>query len=167
MPGSNSAFRAYAPLMSSWEVWLVLAVVLAVGEVLTTTFVLAMVSAGALAAALVAGVTGGSAALEGITFAVVSVALLVGVLPVARRHRNLPPLLRTGTAALVGSRGTALTQIDRHSGQVRLGGENWTARPYDEAVVIAAGTDVDVFEIDGATAVVHPADPLPGNGALT
>jgi membrane protein implicated in regulation of membrane protease activity len=112
-------------------------------------------------------VTGGDAALEGITFAVVSVALLVGVLPVARRHRHLPPLLRTGTAALVGRRGTALTQIDRHSGQVRLGGENWTARPYDEAVVIAAGTDVDVFAIDGATAIVHPADPLPGNGALT
>jgi membrane protein implicated in regulation of membrane protease activity len=70
----------------------------------------------------------------------------------------MPPLLRTGTAALVGSRGTAITQVDKHSGLVRLGGENWSARPYDDDVVIEAGVEVDVFAIDGATAVIHPAD---------
>jgi membrane protein implicated in regulation of membrane protease activity len=70
----------------------------------------------------------------------------------------MPPLLRTGTAALVGSRGTAITQVDKHSGLVRLGGENWSARPYDDNVVIEAGVEVDVFAIDGATAVIHPAD---------
>jgi membrane protein implicated in regulation of membrane protease activity len=69
------------------------------------------------------------------------------------------PVLRTGTAALVGSRGVAITQVDRHAGLVRLGGENWTARPYDENVIIEAGADVDVYAIDGATAVIHPADP--------
>jgi membrane protein implicated in regulation of membrane protease activity len=144
--------------MSAWEIWLIVAVVFAVAEVLTMTLVLVMLSGGAAAAAIVAGLSGAPIA-QDLVFAGVSAVLLVGVLPTARRHRDLPPLLRSGSAALVGSRGRAITQVDRHSGLVRLGGENWTARPYDESVVIAAGADVDVFAIDGATAVVHPADP--------
>ena len=44
---------------------------------------------------------------------------------------------------------------------MRIGGETWTARPYDEALVIPAGEWVDVLAIDGATAVVHPTT-LPG-----
>ena len=144
--------------MSSWAVWLVVAGVLAIAEVLSLTFVLAMLAGGAAAAALVAAL-GGPVVLQGVAFIVVSGGLLVTVLPMARRHRHLPPLLRSGSAALVGTRGTALTQVDRHSGQVRLGGETWSARPYDESVVIAAGAAVDVFAIDGATALIHPVDP--------
>jgi membrane protein implicated in regulation of membrane protease activity len=143
--------------MSAWEVWLVLAVILAIAEVLTLTLVLAMVAGGAAAAALAAGVGLGSVGPE-IVFAGVAGLLLTTVLPAARRHRPLPPLLRSGSAALVGRRGTTLTQVDRHSGQVRLGGENWSARPYDDDTVIAAGAEVDVFAIDGATAIIHPAD---------
>jgi membrane protein implicated in regulation of membrane protease activity len=144
--------------MSAWAVWLVVAGALAIAEVLSLTFVLGMLAGGAVAAAVIAALSG-PAVLQGLGFVVVSGGLLGTVLPMARRHRHLPPLLRTGTAALVGSRGVAITQVDRHSGLVRLGGENWTARPYDEGVVIEAGADVDVYAIDGATAVVHPADP--------
>jgi membrane protein implicated in regulation of membrane protease activity len=143
--------------MSAWAIWLVVAGVLAIAEVLTLTFVLGMLAGGAAAAALVAALSG-PPALQGLGFVVVSGGLLATVMPMARRHRHMPPLLRTGTAALVGSRGTAITQVDKHSGLVRLGGENWTARPYDDNVVIEAGVEVDVFAIDGATAVIHPAD---------
>jgi membrane protein implicated in regulation of membrane protease activity len=144
--------------MSAWAVWLVVAGALAIAEVLTLTLVLAMLAGGAAAAALVAALSG-PPVLQGLGFVVVSGGLLATVLPAARRHRHLPPLLRTGTAAIVGSRGTSITQVDRHSGLVRLGGENWTARPYDADTVIDAGVEVDVFAIDGATAVIHPADP--------
>jgi membrane protein implicated in regulation of membrane protease activity len=119
--------------------------------------VLGMLAGGAAAAALVAALSG-PPALQGLGFIVVSGGLLLTVMPMARRHRHMPPLLRTGTAALVGSRGTAITQVDKHSGLVRLGGENWSARPYDDNVVIEAGVEVDVFAIDGATAVIHPAE---------
>jgi membrane protein implicated in regulation of membrane protease activity len=144
--------------MSDWVIWLVVAGVLAIAEVLTLTFVLGMLAGGAAAAAVVAALSG-PPALQGLGFVVVSGGLLVTVMPMARRHRHMPPLLRTGTAALVGSRGTAITQIDKHSGLVRLGGENWTARPYDDDIVIEPGVEVDVFAIDGATAVIHPAEP--------
>jgi membrane protein implicated in regulation of membrane protease activity len=143
--------------MSAWAIWLVVAGALAIAEVLTLTFVLGMLAGGAVAAALVAALSG-PPALQGLGFVAVSGGLLVTVMPVARRHRHRSPLLQTGSAALVGSRGTAITQVDKHSGLVRLGGENWTARPYDENVVIEPGAEVDVFAIDGATAVIHPAD---------
>jgi membrane protein implicated in regulation of membrane protease activity len=148
---------AYPPDMSAWALWLVVAGALAIAEVLTLTFVLGMLAGGAAAAAPVATLSG-PPALQGLGFIVVSGGLLLTVMPMARRHRHMPPLLRTGTAALVGSRGTAITQVDKHSGLVRLGGENWSARPYDDNVVIEAGVEVDVFAIDGATAVIHPAD---------
>jgi membrane protein implicated in regulation of membrane protease activity len=142
--------------MSAWVLWLVVGGVLAIAEVLSLTFVLGMLAGGAAAAALIAALSG-PAALQGLGFVVVSGGLLVTVMPMARRHRHLPPLLRSGSARLVGSRGTAITQIDKHSGLVRLGGESWTARPYDTDLVVQAGAEVDVLAIDGATAVVHPS----------
>jgi membrane protein implicated in regulation of membrane protease activity len=41
-------------------------------------------------------------------------------------------------------------------GRIRLAGEIWSAQPYDETLSISAGETVEVFEIRGATAFVHP-----------
>lgn len=144
-------------------VWLVVAVALAIAEVMSLTFVLGMVSGGAAAAAVVAGL-GGSNAVQLIAFAAVSALLLGLVLPVVRRHRHTPSAIRTGTARLIGTRAMALSDINTATGgRVRIGGETWTARPYDEALLIPAGEWVDVLAIDGVTAVVHPTT-LPGTG---
>jgi len=152
--------------MSDWQAWLIVAGVLAAAEVMTLTFVLAMLAGGAAAAALL-GALGADVILQALGFAVVSLIGLTTIVPAARRHRHLPPLLRTGSAALIGRRGFAVTQIDRHSGQVRLGGDVWSARPYDESLVIEPGAEIDVYAIDGATAVVHPVQRIdpPRNGA--
>ena len=82
--------------------------------------------------------------------------------PAATVHT--PPAIRTGTARLIGTRAMALSDINTaDGGQVRIGGETWSARPYDEGLFIPAGEWVDVLAIDGATAVVHPTTlPLAG-----
>jgi membrane protein implicated in regulation of membrane protease activity len=82
------------------------------------------------------------------------------VRPVARRHMALPPPVRDGTDALVGRQAVVLAEVSFAHGLVRLAGEDWTARPYDEDLVIPVGCRVDVLEIEGATALVHPRDPL-------
>src|SRR5579884_1175735 len=116
-----------------------------------------MFAAGAAVAALIAAL-GGPGAAQGVTFAVVSLAGLWLVRPVATRHRDVPTL-RTGAAALIGRRGRTLTAVSAGGGgRVRIGGEEWTAAPYDDNVVIPADTVVDVLQIDGATAVVHPVE---------
>jgi membrane protein implicated in regulation of membrane protease activity len=87
-------------------------------------------------------------------FVVASLASLLFLRPIARRHMRMPGVLRTGTAALVGQRALVIQRVDQDQGQVRIGGEVWTARPFDETDVFEPGERVDVMKIDGATALV-------------
>jgi membrane protein implicated in regulation of membrane protease activity len=139
--------------MDAWLIWIVLAVILAAGEVMSLSFYLAPFALGALLAAIVQG-AGATALVAMIVFLVSSGLLLGFARPIARRHLRTPPQLRTGTAALVG-RGAIVTQrVDGHGGAVKLDGEVWSARAYDEDEVIEAGRRVFVVEIKGATALV-------------
>jgi membrane protein implicated in regulation of membrane protease activity len=140
--------------VSAWIVWLIVAALLAVGEVLTLGLVVGLVALAAVAGALVA-LAGAGLALQIVAFIAASLALLGVVRPVARRHLHTPRALRTGTAALVGARALVLEQVDAHGGRVKIGGEVWSARAYDETQVIAAGTTVEVLKIEGATALVY------------
>jgi membrane protein implicated in regulation of membrane protease activity len=147
--------------MSGWLPWLVAGVVLAIAEVLTLTFVLGLL--GVAAAAAAAGEAVGGQVVAVVVFAVVALVLLSLVLPVARRHRRSPASLQSGSANLVGRRGMALSEVATVAGgRVKIGGETWSARPYDDSIVIPAGQWVDVLGIDGATAVVHPTNGVTG-----
>ena len=139
--------------MDEWVLWLIAAVALAVGEVLTMGFFLAPFAAGALVAALVAAL-GGGFVVSGLAFLAVSTVAFLGLRPIARRHMKLPAELRTGTAALVGKTGTVVETISADAGCVRIDGEVWTARPYDEDDTFEAGRRVQVLQIRGATALV-------------
>jgi membrane protein implicated in regulation of membrane protease activity len=143
--------------MGSWIVWLILAAVLGVAEVLTTTLSIGLVAVAAAVAAVVGGLGGGLPLQLG-AFAVAAAAGLGGVRPIALRHIKQPPLLRTGASALVGRSGRVLEEVSDHTGQVRIGGEVWSARSYDESRVIPVGSTVDVFAIEGATALVYPRE---------
>lgn len=135
-------------------IWLILAAVLGVAEMLTTTLALGLLAVGALAAALTEAV-GGSGPLQIVVFVAVSLAGIVLIRPYALRRLRRRGSLRTGTAALVGQTGYVLAEVTPHAGRIRIGGEEWSARPYDEASVIPAGSTVDVLQIKGATALVH------------
>jgi membrane protein implicated in regulation of membrane protease activity len=143
--------------MADWLVWLIAAGALAAAEVLTLTFVLGMLSVAAVGAALIAAL-GAPAAAQVAVFAGFAILLLAVVRPIARRHRHMPVGIRTGTDALVGKRGTAVTEITARGGQVRIGGEIWRARTYDERHDVASGSSVYIAQLDGATAVVLPLE---------
>ena len=72
--------------------------------------------------------------------------------------RAQPPALRTGVAALVGRSAIVLEEVTEHGGRVRIDGEDWSSRPYDESLVIPVGTKVDVMQIKGAIALVYPRE---------
>jgi len=143
--------------MGTWIIWLIVAAVLGVAEVMTATLAFGLVAVAALAGAGV-GAIGGNPALQFGAFAVVSAAGLGVVRPFAMRHIRQPPLLRTGTAALVGRSGYVLDEVTALGGRVRIGGEEWSARPYDETLTIPKGSTVDVMQIEGATALVYPRE---------
>jgi membrane protein implicated in regulation of membrane protease activity len=141
--------------MDAWVLWLIAAVVLAVAEVVNLSFFLFPFAIGAAAAALVS-LAGAATPVAVVVFAVFTAVSFGVVRPIARRHIRTPPQIRTGTAALVGRTAIVLERIDNDEGVgcVRLDGEVWTARSYDEDEVIEAGTRVHVLEIRGATALV-------------
>ena len=140
--------------MPDWVLWVVLAAVLAIGEVLTLGFLLGLIAVAAVLAGVVAAL-GAGLVIQLVVFIVGSIASLALIRPVAKRHLRTPAQLRTGTAALVGAKGVVTERVDDLSGQVKIGGEVWSARAFMEGEVIEAGKRVEVARIEGATALVY------------
>jgi membrane protein implicated in regulation of membrane protease activity len=139
--------------MDEWVVWIIAAGVLAAGEIATMGFFLGPIAVAALLAAVTA-LVGGGVALQLVIFIVASVASLAFIRPVAARHLQAPARIRTGTAALVGAQAVVLERVDADGGQVKIGGEVWSARSYDEDEVLEPGARAQVMQIQGATALV-------------
>ena len=134
--------------------WLIAAVVLAIGELLTPgMFFLGPVALAAVAAAITSGL-GGGIVLQLIVFIAASIASVALLRPIARRHIHMPAITRTGTAALVGSKAVVLQRVDLNGGRVRIGGEEWSARAYFDDQTLEPGARVEVAKIEGATALV-------------
>src|ERR1700730_9693868 len=141
--------------MDAWIIWLVAACLLGVGEMHQGGFYLAPFALGAALAAVVS-LLGVGAALSAIVFLLASGIVFGTLRRVARRHRRLPPSIRTGAAALIGRPGIVLERIanDEGDGCVKIDVEAWTARSYADDEVIDVGRRVEVVEIRGATALV-------------
>ncbi|MGW1200626.1 NfeD family protein [Streptomyces sp. NPDC002536] len=139
--------------MDTWVWWLVAAVGLGIPLIVTALPEFGMLAAGAVAAAVTSKLGGGTV-IQFVVFAVVSVALIAVVRPIANRHRDRRPELATGIEALKGRQATVLERVDGAGGRIKLGGEIWSARSFDTDRSYEVGQHVDVIEIDGATAVV-------------
>jgi len=142
--------------MPAWVIWMIAAGVLAAGEIFSLSFFLGPIAIAAVLAAF-ASLLGAGTAVQIIVFTVASAASLVVLRPIARRHLHTPAQIRTGTAALVGERAVVVERVDGNGGLVKLGGELWTARSYDEDEEMEPGARVDVMKIEGATALVSDA----------
>ena len=139
--------------MEDWVWWMIAAGGLAVGEIFTMGFFLGPIAIAATLAAIVS-LVGGGLALSWAVFIVASAASVLVLRPIARRHLRTPPRIRTGTAALVGGPATVVERVDANGGCVKIGGELWTARAYDQDDSFEPGARVEVMKIDGATALV-------------
>jgi membrane protein implicated in regulation of membrane protease activity len=141
--------------MEAWLAWAIAAALLAIGEIFTQgLFFLGPVALAAAAAAVVAGV-GAPVWVQIVVFAAGALASLAFLRPIARAHLRMPAAMRTGTAALVGSRAVVLQRVDVNGGRVRIGGEEWSARTYMPDQVLEPGMEVEVVRIEGATALVY------------
>jgi membrane protein implicated in regulation of membrane protease activity len=133
-------------------VWLIAGFALIAAEVLSGGFVLIMLGVGALVAAAAAEV-GAGPGLELAFFAGTALALTTVARPVLKRrlHTDHVP---TNVEALVGDKAIVVNTVDAHGGRIKLRGEFWSARAFDETEVLEPGRAVRVMTISGATAVV-------------
>jgi membrane protein implicated in regulation of membrane protease activity len=95
----------------------------------------------------------GSIWLQVAVFAGTSVALTTLARPVLKRRLH-PVHVPTNVDALLGDKAIVLSTVDAHGGKIKLRGEVWSARAYDETEVLEPGQRVTVMTIAGATAVV-------------
>jgi membrane protein implicated in regulation of membrane protease activity len=141
--------------VAAWLAWALVAVLLAIGEILTPgLFFLGPIALAATTAAAAAAL-GAGWVVELAVFVGGSAASIAILRPIARRHIRMPIAMRTGTAALVGATAVVLEQVDVNGGRVKIGGEVWSARALDEFQVLEPGTRVQVADIEGATALVY------------
>lgn len=159
---------------SQWLLWVAAALILGLLELTALDFVFSMLVAGALAAALAAGL-GFDFTVQAFTFTVVTLVGLLLVRPYLKRWAmRSNPDQPTNVDALAGRSALTLTPVDDRGGQVKLSGETWTARVADRGTRVDADVDVVVVRIEGATALVraeqavdqHPAPQQndPGTG---
>jgi membrane protein implicated in regulation of membrane protease activity len=137
-------------------VWVAVAILLAIAELASLDLILLMLAIGALVGALTA-IVGGPVVLQAILAVIASVGTLGFLRPQLVKRLHSGPELRLGHDKLVGQRAMVTKKITGlASGQIELGGETWTAAPYDDSLTILPGQNVEILQIRGATAYVHP-----------
>lgn len=143
-----------------WEAWLGVAIMLGVAEIIGFDLILLMLALGALVG-MVTALVGLPIAAQVLAAAGASVAALALVRPSIVRRLHGGQDLMVGHGKLVGRQGLVTETVSSLApGRVTLAGEVWTAVPYDERLTIEPGETVEVLEIRGATAYVHPMPAL-------
>jgi membrane protein implicated in regulation of membrane protease activity len=141
---------------NTWSAWLSLAVILGVAEMASLDLVLAMLAVGALGGAAASVVTD-LVLVQALVAILTAVGMLALVRPNLVRRLHTGPELRLGHTRLIGAQGSVTREITALTpGEVKVSGEFWTAQPYDETLTIALGETIEVLDIRGATAYVHP-----------
>ncbi len=143
--------------MEIWLIWLIIAVVAGIAEIFTLTAALGVMGGASLLTAVLAAV-GLPLPLQIVAFAAAATAGVVLVRPIALRHMHQPPAQLFGVDALIGKRAYVVREVTDRDGRVRIDGEEWTARPFDESLVIPIGAAVDIMSISGTTAIVYPRE---------
>lgn len=141
-------------------VWIVAALALFGIEATTVSFVALYFGVGALVSAAVAAL-GAGLAVQLLVFSLVSVVSLLSTRRWVSRSLMRVPVMRSNVNSLVGRRGVVTHPITAAAGrgQIRVGTEFWTARPYmEDAPDIREGETVEVLAVEGVTALVLPLD---------
>lgn len=143
-----------------WALWLTVTLLLGIAEVLSLDLVLIMLAGGALAGAGVSVIAPGLWWLQILVAAVASLGMLAILRPTLLAKVRSMPGYRSSLDTMVGSMGLATAEITHHSGEVKIDGLTWSARTMDDATIVQPGDTVEVYEVDGVTAIIYPMKAL-------
>ncbi len=148
---------------STWAlIWLAVAAVFGIGELLMAgSFFLLPFAAGALIACLTTVATG-SPMIGLAVFIVASLVAFFALRPVARKlDENAPDVGGIGANRLIGATGVTLTPISAtpgNAGMVQVGAEEWRADSHP-GTAIAANAKVTIVDVQGTRLIVEPDAP--------
>lgn len=142
-------------LSEHWpETWLLAAIALGALELLSMDLILIMLAGGALVA-MITALLGGAFILQAVLGLAAAVGLIALLRPSLLQRLHAGPTLKTGAEALIGAKAIVLEDVAHDApGRVKIGGDVWSAQPFDEDDRIPSGTAVEVVSIKGGIALV-------------
>ena len=138
-----------------WQIWLVIAGVCLVIEIMTTGFLVFWLAIGALISMIVSLFTD-SILIQTAVFVISSAILIFATKPFVKKFAKTKNV-KTNAFSIIGQNGIVTKEIDsiNSKGQVKIDGETWSAVGKND-MDIPKGTEVEVLEIKGVKAVVTP-----------
>lgn len=141
--------------MNYTVLWLVALVLFIVIEIATMGLTTIWFAGGALIAVITAAL-GAPLSLQIVIFLVVSFVLIYFTRPVAMKYFN-KDRVKTNAESLVGKQAIVISEVDnlQGTGQVTVGGMEWTARSAEDGVILPSGCVVDIVAINGVKLIVN------------
>ena len=138
-----------------WYVWLILAGIFVIGEVLTSGFLIFWFSLGSLIAMVVSFFIP-DVIVQTTVFLISSVILILATKPLVKKFANIDTA-KTNAQSIIGKKGLVTKDINsiKATGQVKIDGELWSAVGLND-MDISKGTEVKVIEIKGVKVIVTP-----------
>ena len=137
-----------------WQIWLIIAILFFILEMMGPGFLLFWVGVGALIAMVVSFFVDNLAIQIGV-FTISSIALLFCTRPFANKFAKTDNTV-TNAKSVIGKKGIVTKQINslKGTGQIKVGGESWTAKSSNEDI-IEEGAQVTILDIKGVKAIVE------------
>lgn len=140
-----------------WHIWLIIAGICFIIEIITTGFLVFWFGIGALITLLVSLIFPDNIILQTSIFIISSTFLMFFTKPFVDKFTKSDKKILTNAFSIIGKKGIVTQDINEaHSvGQIKVLGEVWSAKT-DDGSTIEKGTTVEVIKIDGVKAIVEP-----------
>lgn len=137
-----------------WQFWLILSGIFFVFEMATVGFLVFWLGIGALTAMIISFFVD-NVIIQTAVFVVTSIALIFLTKPFVKRFAKPGANVKTNAYSIIGKNAIVTKEIDSNEniGQIRVGGDIWSAKTENEEV-IPAHAEVKVLRIEGVKAVV-------------
>ena len=139
--------------------WLVVAAIMFIGEMVCPIFFMFWFALGAIVALIVSLITSNIVVQVG-AFLVVSIILTIFTRPLTNKFFKNKAKDELNMNGIVGKNAIVTKTINNlnGNGEVKIGGEIWSAVSEDENTIISPDTKVLIVKVDGVKLIVKPAN---------
>lgn len=135
-----------------WQIWLVIAGLFFIGEIITVGFLVFWFGVGALIAMITSFFTS-NIIIQTTVFIISSAFLLLITKPFVKKFVDVKTT-NTNAFSIIGKKALVIKEINSHStGQIKINGEVWSAES-ENGKTITEGSEVEIIKINGVKAIV-------------
>lgn len=136
-----------------WQIWLLLAGLFFIGEMITVGFLIFWLGIGALLAMIVSFFTT-NIIIQTAVFVISSIILILATKPFVKRFVDVKKT-NTNVFSIIGKKALVIKEIDpiNANGQIKVNSEIWSAES-ENGEKIEEGSEVEIIRINGVKAIV-------------